>query len=468
MVSNSMFDRQIYINRRQVLQKQLGTGLVLFPGNTNSSINYADNHYPFRQDSNFLYYFGLDQPDLIGIIDVDNDTEALFGNDIELENIIWEGQQPSMRELAANAGISTCHPLTHLTSVIQKALSTHQKIHFIAPYRPENENQLSDWLGLSRTALSQHASVELTRAIINQRSYKHDEEIVEIEKAIDVAVDMQMEVMRSAKAGMKEAELLGRIYNIALAAGGTISFPPILTVNGQILHNHSYHNSLAKGQMLLCDCGAETPMHYASDLTRTFPVSPKFDARQKAVYEIILKAHQTAIAALQPGVLFKDIHLLACTALVDGLKAIGLMKGDSHEAVQAGAHTLFFQCGLGHMMGLDVHDMENMGEQYVGYTPALTQSKAFGLKSLRLGKALEAGFVLTVEPGIYMIPELIDLWQSTHKNADFINYDKVEAFKDFGGIRMEDDFLITPAGSRQLGKPLPRSVADIEEVRSSF
>lgn len=462
-----MFDRQVYIDRRRKLQSQLGSGLVLLLGNDNSSINYSDNHYPFRQDSNFLYYFGLDQPGLVGIINIDQDQELIFGNDPEPSAIIWEGPLPSFHELATKAGVMNSHPLKHLTTIIQKAIAAHQKIHFLPPYRPEQEQKLRDWLGLPTTSGQEKVSIELTKAIVNQRSYKSQEEIAEIEKAIDVAGAMQMEVMRSAKAGMKETELLGLLYNIALGSGGGTSFPPIITVNGQILHNHSYDNVLAKGQMLLCDCGAETSMHFASDLTRTFPVNPKFDTRQREVYEIILKAHQTAIKALTPGVLFKDIHLLACETLVDGLKTIGLMKGDSREAVQAGAHALFFPCGLGHMMGLDVHDMENMGEQYVGYTPELTQSTAFGLRSLRLGKALEAGFVLTVEPGIYMIPELIDLWKSTHKNADFINYDKVASFKDFGGIRMEDDFLITSDGNRQLGKALPLSVADIEEVRSS-
>ena len=442
-----MFERQVYIVRRRKLQSQLGSGLVLLLGNENSSINYVDNPYPFRQDSNFLYYFGLDQPGLIGVIDIDNDTEALFGDDIEVTNIIWEGHQPSLSEWAARAGVNTSYPLIHFDKVIRKAVAAQQKIHFLPPYRAENEKKLREWLHLPNAFLPEQVSIALIEAIVSQRSYKSQEEIAEIEKAIDVAVDMQLEVMRFAKAGTKEVELLGRLYNIALGSGGNISFPPIVTVNGQILHNHSYNNVLSAGQMLLCDCGAETSLHYASDLTRTFPVNSQFDTRQREVYEIVLNAHQSATSALKPGVRFKDIHLLACKTLVDGLKAIGLMKGDSQEAVQAGAHALFFQCGLGHMMGLDVHDMENLGEQYVGYTPELTQSTEFGLRSLRLGKALEAGFVLTVEPGIYVIPELIDLWQSDQKCADFINYDRVEKFKDFGGIRMEDDFLITPKGS---------------------
>ncbi len=462
-----MFDRQVYIDRRRKLRTQLGSGLVLLLGNDNSSINFADNHYPFRQDSTFLYYFGVNQPGLAGIVDVDNDQEFLFGNEPELISVIWEGSKPSLHELAVKAGVENFQSFQHLDTIIQEARSVHRKVHFLPPYRPEHENTLKNWLGLQDTSWQEQASVELIKAVVNQRSYKSEEEIAEIEKAVDTNVAMQLAVMRSAQAGMKETELLGLLSQVALSNEGSTSFPPIVTVDGQILHNNSYHNTLAAGQMLLCDCGAESSTHYAGDLTRTFPVNATFDTRQREIYEVILNAHQTAIDDLRPGVLFKDIHLLACEKLVDGLKGIGLMRGDSQEAVQAGAHALFFQCGLGHMMGLDVHDMENLGEQFVGYTPELTQSTEFGLRSLRLGRALEPGFVLTVEPGIYLIPELIDLWRSTHKNSDFINYDKVETYKDFGGIRMEDDFLITSEGSRQLGSSLPLTVAEIEEVRSS-
>jgi Xaa-Pro aminopeptidase len=462
-----VFNSQTYIDRRNKLARQLGSGLVLFLGNEDSSINYKDNHYPFRQDSNFLYFFGLKKPGLAALIDIENDTEILFGNNKTVNDIIWEGKQPGMDALSAQAGVERHLPFADIAAYLQAARNKHSKIHFLPPYRAEHEHKLLAWLAMQPAHLQEAISGEMIRAIVSQRSYKDQEEIAEIEKATDIAVDMQLEVMRVARAGMKEVELLGRLYDVALAAGGSLSFPPIVTVNGQILHNHSYDNTLSEGQMLLCDCGAETSMHYASDLTRTFPVNATFDPRQKEVYEIVLSAHQAAIKALKPGRLFKDVHLLACKTLVDGLKAIGLMKGDSHEAVQAGAHALFFQCGLGHMMGQDVHDMENLGEQYVGYTDELRQSTEFGLRSLRLGKALEPGFVLTVEPGIYMIPELIDQWQSNHQHIDFINYDKVNTYKDFGGIRMEDDFLITADGSRQLGKSLPVTVADIEAVRSS-
>ena len=460
-----MFDSQVYERRRKMLKEQLGSGLVLLLGNDNSSINFEDNHYPFRQDSTFLYFYGLIKPGLVGIIDVDHDRDILLGTDTGVIELIWAGPQPTLEALAHHAGVEHTHPLSEVAPLLHKARRHHRKIHFLPPYRNEHERKIRDWLDIRETPLQSQMSVELIKAIVSQRSYKSPEEIAEIEKAVDIAVDMQMEVMRTARAGMKEAELLGRLYDVTLSAGGNISFPPIVTVNGQILHNHSYDNTLSKGQMLLCDCGAETSMHYASDLTRTFPVDAKFTTRQREMYEIILNAHQTAIKSLHPGTLFRDIHLLASETLVDGLKDIGLMKGNAQDAVQAGAHALFFQCGLGHMMGLDVHDMENLGEEYVGYTEEFHQSKDFGLRSLRLGKALEAGFVITVEPGIYMIPELIDQWQGDHKHAEFINYDKVNTFRDFGGIRMEDDYLITSEGSRLLGKPLPLSADKIEEVR---
>jgi len=461
-----MFDRQVYIQRRKKLKEQLGSGVVLLLGNDNSSINFEDNHYPFRQDSTFLYFYGLDKPGLAGIIDIDHDQEMLFGTDTGVIELIWAGPQPTLEALSHRAGVDHVYPLTEIASWLKKAQISHRKVHLLPPYRDAHEKKFRNWLAIRDHSLQDHISVELIRAVVSQRSIKSPEEIAEIEKAVDIAVDMQMEVMRTARAGMKEVELLGRLYNIALSSGGTTSFPPIVTVNGQILHNHSYDNILSKGQMLLCDCGAENSMHYASDLTRTFPVDTRFTARQRDMYEIILNAHQTAIKSLHPGILFKDVHLLASETLVDGLKDMGLMKGNAQDAVQAGAHALFFQCGLGHMMGLDVHDMENLGEEYVGYTPELHQSDEFGLRSLRLGKALEANFVITVEPGIYMIPELINQWQGDHKHSDFINYQKVETFKDFGGIRMEDDYLITPEGSRLLGKPLPLSVAEIEAIRS--
>jgi Xaa-Pro aminopeptidase len=322
--------------------------------------------------------------------------------------------------------------------------------------------KLTGWLHISFELLKVSASVELIKAIVAQRSVKSPEEIIEIEKGVNTTIDMQTKAAMLAQDGVSEISIAGIIHGMAISAGGNLAFPTILTVNGQILHNHSQKNILKNGQMLLCDCGAETAMHYGGNLTRTSPVDEKFTSRQKEIYNIVVQSHEAAIDLLKPGVLFRDVHLHACEKLAEGLKLLGLMKGDVKEAVHQGAHAMFFQCGLGHMLGLDTHDMEDLGEEYVGYTETLQKSTQFGLKSLRLGRKIESGFVLTVEPGIYIIPELIDLWKSEKRFTDFINYEKLETYKDFGGIRIEEDLLITENGSRILGKPFSR---DTEKIR---
>ncbi|MEI7960533.1 MAG: aminopeptidase P family protein, partial [Chitinophagaceae bacterium] len=424
-----MFEKDVYINRRKRLKEQLGSGLILLLGNEESSMNYTDNCYPFRQDSNFLYFFGLDRPGLAAIIDIDNAQEIIFGNDIDVEDIIWTGPLQSLNEQAELVGVSNVLPALSIADKISKPLSEKRKIHFLPPYRADNMRKLTHWLSIPFDLLKISSSTALIKAIVEQRSIKTTEEIIEIEKGVNVTIDMQLEAARLAQEGISETKIAGIIHGIALSAGGNLAFPTILTVNGQILHNHSQGNILQKGQMLLCDCGAETSMHYGGDLTRTTPVDQRFSTRQKEIYDIVLHAHEAAIDSLRPGVFFKDVHLKACETLAAGLKSIGLMKGDINEAVSQGAHAMFFQCGLGHMLGLDTHDMEDLGEEYVGYTDDLKKSTQFGLKSLRLGRKLEAGFVVTVEPGIYFIPELIDLWRSQNKFPEFINYDKLETYK---------------------------------------
>jgi Xaa-Pro aminopeptidase len=460
-----MFDKKIYKQRRENLKTQIGKGLILLLGNEESTINYSDNHYPFRQDSNFLYFFGLDRPGLAAIIDIENDHEILFGDDIDVEDIIWTGPLESLRSQADAVGVMKVLPPSSIKHYINNELSKKTAIHYLPPYRAENSQKLIGWLSIPFELLKTKASIELIKAIVSQRSIKSPEEVKEIEKGVNITIDMQLEAARLANEGISETKIAGIIHGIALSEGGNLAFPTILTVNGQILHNHSHGNILSKGQMLLCDCGAETLVHYGGDLTRTFPVAGHFTSKQKDIYNIVLQAHEAAIASLKPGVYFRDVHLLACEKLAEGLKSIGLMKGDIKEAVNQGAHAMFFQCGLGHMLGLDTHDMEDLSEEYVGYTFELKKSTQFGLKSLRLGRKLEAGFVLTVEPGIYIIPELIDLWKSENKFSEFINYDKLETYKDFSGIRIEEDFLITSNGSLLLGKQLARSLNEIEAIR---
>ncbi|AMQ00614.1 Xaa-Pro aminopeptidase [Pedobacter cryoconitis] len=450
-----MFAKEVYQERRNKLKSAIGEGIILLPGNGESGMNFRDNTYHFRQDSCFLYFTGISRPDLCLIIDIDNDQEILFGDELTVDDIVWTGALETIEAQAEKASIA----FTRKKTEVINALAGNRKVHFLPVYRAETSLKLMDW------GLTGEASVPLIKAIVAQRSIKSEQEIQEIEKAIHISTLMQLKAQEIARPGVTENAVAAQLQAVAIANGGQLSFPSILTVNGEILHNHAGNTILKDGQMVLCDCGAENEMFYAGDLTRTFPVGKAFTPLQQDVYNIVLNAQLKAIEALQPGVLYKEVHLLASEHLVRGLTDLGLMKGDPKLAVAAGAHTLFFQCGLGHMMGLDVHDMENLGEEYIGYTAELKKSKDFGLKSLRLGKALEPGFVVTVEPGLYFIPVLIDSWAAENKHAQFINYDKVKQFRDFGGIRIEDDFLITATGSRLLGSPLIKTVAELHANR---
>jgi Xaa-Pro aminopeptidase len=457
------FPKETYIVRRNQLKKKMGSGVLLFLGNEESSSNFKDNWYPFRQDSSFLYFFGLDMPGLAAIIDVDQDQEIIFGDNLTTVEVIWQGAHPPLSELAEAVGIKITQPKNELPKFLDKA--ANQQIHFLPPFRPENTQKLSDWLQTPMQESSSRASVDLIKAVVAMRSIKTEEEIMEINKAVNISVSMHKKAIKQAKAGMKEYELLGLVNGEALALGGHLSFAPIITIDGQILHNHNYSNTLTTGKMLLGDFGAESAMRYAGDITRTFPVGPEFSPAQKEIYQVVFNAYQAAVAALKPGIRFKEVHLLACKKLAEGLKELGLMKGNLDDAVNEGAHALFFQCGLGHMMGLDVHDMEDLGEEYVGYTDELKKSKQFGLKSLRLGKELEKGYVVTIEPGIYFIPQLIDQWQAENLHSDYINYDKLAEYRSFGGIRVEDAYLITESGSKLLGDPLEIEIEDVERIR---
>ncbi|NHE58169.1 aminopeptidase P family protein [Cyclobacterium plantarum] len=459
-----LFSKETYQERRNKLKKSFSGGLLLFLGNEESSSNFKDNWYPFRQDSSFLYFFGLNLPGLVAVVDLDLDVEIIFGDELTTEELIWHGEKPKLRDLAVQVGISQTRPMKDIGNYLKNG--KQREIHFLPPYRPENTQKLIHWLNISGPRIPAEASEELIKAVVALRSIKSDEEIAEISRAVNTSVNMHRKVMMQAKPGMKEYELLGMVTAEAVAAGGNPSFLPIITVDGQILHNHNYSNTLTEGKMLLGDFGAESDMHYAGDITRTIPVGKKFSVVQKEVYDLVYFAHVSAIQALKPGVRFLDIHLLACKKLAEGLRDMGLMKGDIDDAVHQGAHALFFQCGLGHMMGLDVHDMEDLGEEYVGYTPSLKKSDQFGLKSLRLGKELEQGHVLTVEPGLYFIPQLMDQWEANNVHKDYINYGKLANFRNFGGIRIEDDFLITRDGSSLLGDPLESSTQELESLRN--
>lgn len=456
-----MFAKETYMARRAKLKQTLGSGLLLFIGNDESGMNYADNTYHYRQDSTFLYFFGLPYAGLSAIIDIDNDREIIFGDELSIDAIVWMGTQPTLKEKSELAGMKEVLPAKEIEAYLKKAQEKKQEIHYLPTYRPEHQIKLQDWLGIYPG--TEKPSVPFIYGVVNQRNYKTAEEIVEIERACDVTAEMHMAAMRMVRPGIHEYEVAAVVQEAAKKQGCELSFPIIATINGQTLHNHYHGNTLKSGQMLLLDAGAETESCYAGDMSSTMPVDPKFTTRQKEIYNIQVAAHEAAVAALRPGVIFEDVYNLALTVIMDGLKELGFVKGDTKEAVKAGAAALFMPCGLGHMMGMDVHDMENLGEVYVGYN-GRPKSTQFGRKSLRLGRELEENFVVTIEPGIYFIPELIDLWRKENKFAEFINYDKVETYKDFSGIRNEEDYLITANGARLLGKKVPLHTHEVEAL----
>ena len=461
-----MFSADVYVERRSQLKEQVQSGLILFLGNEESPMNYPDNQYSFRQDSSFLYFFGLDFPGLAAVIDIDQGKECVFGNDLTVNDIIWMGPQPALSERCQKAGIRESAPLDKLQATLTKAVQQGREIHFLPQYRAENALKIERLLGIHPTTIQDNISETLIRAVVAQRSLKSKEEIEQIEAALDVSYEMQTVAMKMSRPGMLEMEVVGAMEGIAISRGCRLAFPTIFSIRGEVLHNHYYGNVMKQGDIAINDSGAETTLGYASDISRTIPVSGKFSQRQKEIYTIVLNAQERAIETVRPGVEFRQIHLLACKSLASGLKDLGLMKGDIEEAVHAGAHTLFFQCGLGHMLGLDVHDMEGLGEDYVGYTDTIRRNPEFGWRSLRLGRAIEAGFVITVEPGVYFIPELISRWWLQKKNSQYINYDMVKKYEDFGGLRVEDDVLVTENGHRVLGRKIPKTIDEVEDMSS--
>jgi Xaa-Pro aminopeptidase len=459
-----MFDATTYAKRREALRKRIGSGIILLLGHDDSPMNYTANAYHFRQDSTFLYYFGLDSPGLAALLDVDDRTDILFGNDIDIEDVIWMGYLPTLKERAADVGVSRTASLNDLTAALQAARTKGRTVHFLPPYRPETFLKLHRLLGIAPDEAKSKSSHVLVKAVVAQRSIKSEAEVAEIETALKTTAKMYEAAMRMALPGVWERDIAGRVDGLAIAGGAGTAFPTILTKNGQILHNHEHGNRLKKGDLLVVDSGASSPMHYAADITRTIPVGGKFSGKQLDVYDIVLASQEAAIKAIRPRIKYRDIHLQTARIIAGGMKDLGLMKGDVEEAVLQGAHALFFPHGLGHMLGLDVHDMENLGEQNVGYDDSIQRSQQFGLAYLRMARDLKAGYVLTVEPGVYFIPALIDLWRKENKFADFIAYDKLDAYRGFGGIRIEDDVLVTKDGRRVLGRPIPKKPDKIADV----
>ncbi|MBQ2001982.1 MAG: aminopeptidase P family protein [Bacteroidaceae bacterium] len=462
-----MFAKSTYIERRSLLKKLVGDGLIVIFGNNDAPSNYPANAYKFRQDSSFLYYFGQHREGLVGVIDVDNDKEWLIGDDIDINDIIWTGFVPSVSDLGAEVGVANSAPMSSLKTMVDKAKAEGKTVHYLPPYRHDTMIQISDLLGMHPLKTREMASLKLIKAVVDMRAVKSDEEIEEIERAMEIGYDMHMTAMRACAPGVTEQHIAGLMEGIAHGRGCKVSFQSIVTMHGEIQHGYPSLRPLEAGRLLLVDAGAETVNNYCSDNTRVTPISGKFTPRQRDIYSIVEACHDLAIEKAKPGVKWMDVHLDVCRLMAERLKAVGLMKGNTEDAVQAGAHAMFLPHGLGHMMGMDVHDMEGLGQVYVGFDDEVRPSTQFGLNCLRCGRRLQKGFVMTDEPGIYFIPHLIDLWRSEGKHTEFINYDLLETYKDFGGIRLEDDILITDDGCRVLGKnTIPYHIDDVEAMHS--
>ena len=460
-----LFEKQTYIQRRAVLKEQVGSGIILLTGNNDSPANYPSNAYRFRQDSSFLYYFGQHREGLAGIIDIDNNQEYLVGNDIDIEDIVWFGSVDSVADMAAQSGVANTLTMAQMADFLKKAKSEGRTIHFLPPYRHDLMIQLMDILGIHPSQQRAQASVKLIMAVVNQRAVKTPEEIAEIERACAIGYEMHTTAMKMCRPGISEQEIAGRISGIASSKGCMVSFQSIVSMHGEIMHGYPSPRPLEAGRLLLCDAGAETNENYCSDNTRTTPISGRFTQRQKEIYSIVEQCHDYALTLAAPGVKWWDVHFGVCRLMTDKLKELGLMKGDTEEAVRAGAHAMFMPHGLGHMMGMDVHDMEGLGQTYVGFDDEVQPNlEQFGTNCLRCGRRLQEGFVMTDEPGIYFIPALIDDWKASGHCAEFLNFDLLETYKDFGGIRIEDDILITSDSCRYLGKDrIPYHIKDVEE-----
>ena len=461
-----MFSRQTYIQRRSSLRQKLGSGLLLFFGNNDAPANYPANAYKFRQDSTFLYYFGQHRDGLVGVIDIDNDKEYLFGNDIDIEDIIWTGFVPSVKDLAEEVGVENSGSMADFEALVKK--TGKDKVHFLPPYRHDTMIQIADLMGIHPLKTREAASVPFIKAVVDMRAVKSQEEIEEIERAMAIGYEMHTAAMKACKPGVTEKYIGGLLAGIAESYGCKESFQTILTMHGEIFHGDPSLRPLEAGRLMLCDAGAETVNNYCSDNTRVTPISGRFTQKQRDIYSIVEACHDLVIEKAHPGMKWMDMHRDVCRLMTDRLKDLGLMKGNTEDAVQAGAHAMFLQHGLGHMMGMDVHDMEGLGQVYVGFDDEVRPSTQFGTDCLRCGRRIQPGWILTDEPGIYFIPALIDKWKGEGMHRDFLCYDKIEEYRDFGGIRLEDDILVTETGCRVLGeKMIPYHPDELENYVNS-
>ena len=474
-----MFNSEVYANRRRTLLGQMASrgahGLAVFLGNVDAATNYRGNDYKFRQDSNFLYYWGIDEPWFAAVLDLDSAQECLYGNDVDIDDIIWMGPQPSVASKGELAGCPATAPLAEFDKAVAAAVSAGRPVHFLPPARYYNQMKLSQLTGISADAVRKVAPVaaggaseELVKSVVAMRLIKEQCEIEELDKAAEIGYWMHTEARRGCKPGVLEQEIVGRMEGITYSQGWGPSFTTILSQNGETLHNHSHHQIITPGRLLVVDAGAESNTHYASDFTRTYPCSGKFTTKQREIYDIVQQANDYAYGLTKPGTTYWDVHYATARFLLEGLKGLDLVRGDVDEMLPLGISGLFMPHGLGHNMGMDVHDMEDLGENYVGYAEDQKRHPLLGLGNLRMARCLEPGHVVTDEPGIYFIPALIEQWKREGTDKGFVNYAKLVDYYDFGGIRLEDDVLVTEDGARRLGPyRLPIRSSEIEEIMAN-
>ncbi|MDO5000573.1 MAG: Xaa-Pro aminopeptidase [Bacteroidales bacterium] len=467
-----MFGKEVYIARRKALLERLAgqKGIALFVGNVDAPAQYKDNCYKWRQDSSWLYLFGIDEPRLAATIDLETGEETLYGDDFGIDDIIWMGPMPSVRELADSAGIARTAPYDALGAALKG-----RQVHFLPASRYATRLTLGALLGLDPSEVTSagkagcaKASAPLVRALVALRLVKEPAEIERLDAACDLGYEMHTAARRGIRPGVIEQQIVGDMESVALAKGWGVSFPTILTQHGEIFHCHSHAMPVVPGKLMVIDAGVEANDHYASDFTRTYPTSGRFTQKQRDIYQTVYECNELAFGMIRPGVAYRDVHLAVAAHMLDNLKQLGLVSGDVDGMVADGIAGLFMPHGLGHNMGLDVHDMEDLGENLVGYDDDQTRSPQLGLGSLRMARRLQPGHVITDEPGIYFIPALIEQWKREGTDRGRIDYTKLAGYYDFGGIRLEDDVLVTSDGARRLGaqrQPIaPSDVAAVSAV----
>jgi Xaa-Pro aminopeptidase len=466
MMHFKLFSADVYRERRAALQRTCGKGVAIFLGNNESPRNYKDNTFHFRQDSTFLYYFGLPVAGLAAVMDFDSGECTIYGDELTIDDIVWTGPLPSVADMAQAVGVLRTQRSNNLRSYMDTVIGQNRSIHYLPIYRHDLQIKMAYLIDKSINEVLDGYSHTMRMAVIDQRLIKEDREIAEMHKATLITSSMHEASMAYGRPGVYEYEIAAKVHEAAIKGGGELAFSTIMTVRGETLHNHYHGNLVREGHLILCDAGAENDMNYCGDMTSTYPASRAFTTKQADVYNVVLRAQEECVAMLRPGIKYLDVYYHSCRVILDGMKTLGLVHGDTEELLHKGAYGMFLQCGLGHMIGLDVHDMENLGEQYVGYTPDITRSTQFGMKYLRLTREMKAGYVVTVEPGIYFIPTLIDMWRQEAKWKDVFNFDLLDTYKDFGGIRIEEDIVITADSHRLLGRRLPKTIQEIEAFRA--